>query len=170
VGTAARQARAGDLTPAERDSALKQLQSAPRIIRPILTRAIQDPKGFQRSMLETLPRVLFALVPIFAAILTLFYRHRKYPEHLYFGLHIHAFFFVALTVAAAAKFSHSYAVSGVAAALVALWIIGYALVAAKRVYGGSWPATVTKGFAVTVIYSIAGLAGLLVAVLIAAMS
>ena len=170
VGAAARQARDGQITQAQRDSALKQLQNAPPIIRPILARAISDSKGFQRSLLQTMPRVLFALVPIFAAILMLFYRRRKYPEHLYFGLHLHAFFFVALTVAAAAKFSHLYSFAGVVAAFVAVWILAYAVTAARRVYGGSWGTTIAKGIGVTVLYSIAGTLGLAVAVYIAALS
>jgi hypothetical protein len=56
------------------------------------------------------------------------------------------------------------------AALVAAWIIGYALAAARRVYGGSWPATIAKGIGVTMLYSIAGVAGLAVAVYVAAMT
>jgi hypothetical protein len=170
VNRAALNARNGTLTAEQRDSALKKIATAPPIIRPILQRMVGDTKGFKRSLLETMPRVLFALVPIFAAVLALFYRRRKYPEHLYFALHLHAFFFVALTLAAAAKFTYSQRFSGIMSALAAVWIIGYALVAARRVYGGSWVRTTAKGIGVSMLYSAAGVVALCVAVYVAATS
>lgn len=170
VSVATQKAQAGALTPEQRDSALKQVQKAPRILRPILNRAVADPKGFQRSLIETMPRVLFALVPIFAAIVGLFYRHRKYPEHLYFALHLQAFVFVALTIGAVAKFSPVSAVSQVVSVLVVLWIIGYSVTAARRIYGGSVTATVAKGVGVVMLNSIAGIVALCIAIFVAALS
>ena len=170
VNRAALNARNGTLTAEQRDSALKKIAKAPPIIRPILQRFVGDTKGFKRSLLETMPRVLFALVPIFAAILALFYRRRKYPEHLYFALHLHAFFFVALTLAAAAKFTYNQRFSGIMSTLAAMWIIGYALAAARRVYGGSWVRTTAKGIGVSLLYSTAGVVALCVAVYVAATS
>jgi hypothetical protein len=169
VSAAGVRSRNGQLTAAERDSALKDIERAPAVMRPVLRRIVSDGQGFQRSLLATMPRVLFALVPVFAAILALFYRRRKYPEHLYFGLHLHAFVFVALTVAAAAKFSRSMPFSVAVALAAGIWIAVYALQSARRVYGGSWAATLAKGLGVTALYSIACVAGLLVAIYWAAL-
>lgn len=170
VNNAVRDATNGVLTAQERDSALEKIKKAPPVIRPILRRFIADQKGFQRSLIEMMPRVLFALVPVYAAIIAIFYRKRKYPEHLYFGLHLHAFIFVALTLSAAAKFTHSQRVAGIVGALVAVWIIGYSLAAARRVYGGSWLRIAAKGVAVSMLYSVAGVVALCVAIYIAAVT
>jgi hypothetical protein len=170
VSAAGLKAREGSLTPAQRDTALAEIANAPAVLRPILRRLVADSQGFKKSLLATMPRVLFALVPIFAAILALFYHGRKYPEHLYFGLHLHAFFFVALTVAALSKFSNSVAFSIAASLIVSIWIAAYSLVSARRVYGGSWAATLAKGVGVTVLYSMAGVLGLCVAIYWAALS
>lgn len=44
-----------------------------------------------------LPRAMFVLVPLFAALVMLFRRHHghTYPQHLYFALHVHAAWFFA---------------------------------------------------------------------------
>lgn len=164
VSVAEQKVQARDLTPAERDSALADIAHAPRVLRPILTRALTDRAGFKRSLLETMPRVLFALVPVFAGILALVYRRRKYPEHLYFALHLHAFIFVALTVLALARFANSALLSGVVGPAVAVWMLYYSNAAKRRVYGGGVVATVGKGAVIVTLYAIAGILGLLVAV------
>jgi len=164
VADAEAKARDKELTPAEREAALKDIERAPKIIRPVLRRAMTDGEGFRRSLLETMPRVLFALVPVFAAIIGLFYRKRKYPEHLYFALHLQAFVFVALTISTVARLTRVPVVTGIVSALVVGWIVVYAVRAARRVYGGSVAMTVAKGAAIVMMNSIAGLAGMIVAI------
>src|SRR3954471_7279095 len=94
-----------DLTPAERDSALAAITRAPAAMQPFLRRAVVDPTGFKRGILENTPRMLFILLPVFAGIIALFYRHRKYPEHLYFAVHLYAFIFLALAAMELTKFT-----------------------------------------------------------------
>lgn len=58
------------------------------------------------AMKEALPKMMFVLVPFFAALVALVFRQRRmrYPQHLVFALHVHAFLFAALllpTLAAA---------------------------------------------------------------------
>lgn len=161
VSSAAREATRGDITSAQRDSALKDIERAPTVMRPVLRRVVSDPKGFQRGLIESMPRVLFALVPVFAAILALFYRGRRYPEHLYFSLHTHAFVFVALTLGEIAKFTHLYAVSAIVGGLASLWIAVYAVKALRHVYRGSLRATVAKAAAAGLLYAVAGSAAML---------
>jgi hypothetical protein len=161
-------ARNQGLTQAGRDSAMADIERAPRIMRPLLRRAVTDGAGFRRSVLDTLPRALFALVPVYAAILAVFYRRRKYPEHLYFSLHLHAFFFVALTVATAAKFTHSAALAVLVTALAVLWDAVYFVKAARRVYGGSIAVTLAKSVGIMMLYWVAVASALLVTVFWAA--
>src|SRR4051812_21456592 len=169
VSSAGLKARAGQLTPAGRDSAMADIERAPRVLRPILRRTVTDGQGFKRALIDAMPRVLFALVPVYAAILALFYRRRKYPEHLYFSLHLHSFFFVALTLAVAAKFAHSVALAGLVGVVVVLWDAAYFVAAARRVYGGSIAMTLAKSVGIMALYWVAVASGLLFAVFWAAL-
>jgi hypothetical protein len=142
------------LSQAEKDAALKDIASAPAVMRPFLRRAVLDPGGFKRGILETMPRMLFALLPVFAGILALFYRGRKYPEHLYFAIHLHAFIFLALAVTELLKFSHLSALAASGSVLAAIWILVYATLAFRRVYGGSLAQTVAKELGIGAIYAV----------------
>ncbi|HMG13570.1 MAG TPA: DUF3667 domain-containing protein [Gemmatimonadaceae bacterium] len=161
VGNAARQSLENQqvLTAAERDSALKDIARAPAVMRPFLRRAVEDPGGFKRRLLETMPRMLFVLLPIFAGIVALFYRGRKYPEHLYFAIHLHAFIFLALATAALVKFTQIPLLVAAAGLIVVIWIPVYATRAFRRVYGGSLSRTLMKELAIGAIYCVAAAIG-----------
>src|SRR3954451_5991719 len=124
-----------DLSPAERDSALADIAKAPAVMRPFLRRAVQDPKGFKRGILENMPRMLFVLLPVFAGIIALFYRHRKYPEHLYFAIHLYAFIFLALALSELGKFTRIGLLAAAVNVLMLVAIPVYALLGIRRVYG-----------------------------------
>jgi hypothetical protein len=141
------------LSSEDRASALKDVERAPALMRPTLHKAIADPAGFKRGIAETMPRMLFALLPVFAAIVAIFYRRRKYPEHLYFAIHLHAFIFLALSVAAIAKFARVPAIVETVGILSVLWIPVYATLAFRRAYGGSIAATLAKEVAIGMIYA-----------------
>jgi len=142
------------LTAEERDAALKDIAKAPPLLRPFLRRAVEDPGGLKRGLLETMPRMLFALLPVFAGIVALFYRGRKYPEHLYFAIHLHAFIFLALAVTELLKFTHVAAIAAVGSVLALIWIPIYATLAFRRVYGGSVGATIAKELGIGAIYAV----------------
>jgi len=146
VGADTRQAVTSQqgLTGAARDSALNDIAKAPPIFRPFLRRVVIDPAGFRRGLLDAMPRVLFALVPVFAAIVALFYRRRKYPEHLYFAIHLHAFVFLALALADLTKFSRIPLASTLGGIAALIWIPTYANIALRRTYGGSIIRTLVK--------------------------
>jgi hypothetical protein len=156
VGNAASAALANSvaLTPAEKQGALEDIKKAPAMMQPLLRRGIEDPAGLKRGILETMPRMLFALLPIFAAIVALFYRGRKYPEHLYFAIHLHAFIFLALAAAALIKFTRTPALAAIASLVVVIWIPIYATLAFRRLYGGSLGRTLLKEVAIGTIYAI----------------
>jgi uncharacterized protein DUF3667 len=141
-----------DLTQAEKDAALADISRAPAVMRPFLRRAVQDPAGFKRGILENMPRLLFLLLPVFAGIIAIFYRHRKYPEHLYFAIHLYAFIFLALAVTELAKFTQLPIVAGIASACAVLAIPIYATLAFRNVYGGSLGRTIAKALTIGVIY------------------
>lgn len=140
------------LSSADREAALKDVERAPSLMRPFLRKAVGDPAGFKRGIVETMPRMLFALLPIFAAIVALFYRGRKYPEHLYFAIHLHAFIFLSLAVAGLAKFTHVPAFASIVGLVSLLWIPVYATLAFRGVYGGSVARTLSKEVAIGILY------------------
>ncbi len=142
------------LTADQRDSALKDIARAPALIQPVLRRAVEDPAGFKRGIFETMPRALFVLLPIFAAIVAIFYRGRKYPEHLYFAIHLYAFIFLALAVKELLKFTHVPAIAAAGDAVALIWILIYATLAFRRVYGGSFAKTIAKEVGIGVIYAV----------------
>ena len=156
VGIATRGALASDeaVSPADRAAALRDAERAPALMRPFLRRALGDPKGFKRGVVETMPRMLFALLPVFAAIIALFYRGRKYPEHLYFAIHLHAFLFLALGVSALLRFTRLPLLAAAAGTIAVLWIPVYATLAFRRVYGGSLLRTLAKEAVIAAIYGI----------------
>ena len=85
-----------------------------------------------------LPRAMFVLVPLFAALVMRRRRHsgHTYPQHLYFALHVHAAWFFALAVssllqAALVRLPYAAPATDIGAEL---YMIGYLFVAFRRVY------------------------------------
>lgn len=135
-----------------RREVLADIDRAPSLVQPMLRRAITDPGGFKRSMLEGMPRMLFLLLPVFAGIVALFYRARKYPEHLYFAIHLHAYTFLALALVQLVKFTRAPVLVGVVAVLASLSVLIYATVAFRHAYGGTIITTVAKEVGIGAIY------------------
>ena len=155
VGNAASEAMRAQqpLYPAVRDSLLAEVARAPAFMQPFLRRSIVDPAGYRRGILEALPRMLFVLLPVFAAIVAVFYRGRKYPEHLYFAIHLHAFVFLALGVIELSKFTGAPALVGSIATITLLGIPIYATFAFRGTYGGSIVRTLMKEAAIGAMYA-----------------
>jgi hypothetical protein len=102
-----------------------------------------------------LPQTMFVLIPIFAAMLALFYvfRRRLYMEHLIVALHSHAFMFLSLLLILLAGMLSTWlkphgawmAITlGWVEILLIWWIPIYLLIMQKRVYRQGWPMTVLK--------------------------
>lgn len=86
-------ARQKALPPAQRDAPFNQVMARHAY------KAKQSPQGFISALLNDIPKMMFFLLPLFAAVLKLMYwrKRRLYVEHLIFLLHVHAFAFLALT-------------------------------------------------------------------------
>ena len=144
--------------------AFRDIAKAPAILRPFLRRLVVDPKGFQHGLAEAMPRLFFVLVPVFAGIVALFYRGRKYPEHLYFAIHVHSFVFLVLLLKVAAQITHVAALSGITSLVVFLWIPTYFTVAFRRLYGGSVTGTLVREAGIGILYFGASVVALLVTI------
>jgi hypothetical protein len=156
------------LTGAARDSAIAGLAGAPKFLQPVFRRAIDEPAAFANALRAAMPRALFVLVPVFAGILGLFYRRRNYPEHLYFAIHLHAFFFIARAIGNLALYARVLPFSIAAQGAIAIWIVAYSYLALRRVYGGSPIATVLKGLGICALYTLVASSVILAMALIVA--
>ena len=89
---------------------------------------------------------LLLLVPLLALTLGLVFRRprRSYAEHLVFGLHSQAFLLLALLAEAV--------LPTLAANVLSLVVIAWFAIAFRRVYGGSWPATVLRTIVILTLY------------------
>lgn len=142
------------LTGPERDSALAEIAQAPKILQPMMRRAIDEPAAFGTEIRRAMPNVFLALVPVLAVILSFFYRRRNYPEHLYFAIHLASFIFIARMLGNLALYTRSIWVAGIAQAAMLIWIVVYGVKALRRVYGGSLAMTILKGAGVCLLYAI----------------
>ncbi len=90
---------------------------------------------------------MFVLMPSFAFGLWLLYRDRRlrYTEHLVFALHLHAFWFIAIAVLQV-NFTPTETV-----ALLAIPV--YAVLAMRRVYGGSWAGLALRAAVLSTAYA-----------------
>lgn len=150
--------------PAEKRAELmKVLDSAPWGFRKPLQSIVADPAGFRHRMRETMPRVFFLLVPVFAGILALFYRRRPISQHLLLALHLQTASFVFLAVSRLAHLTRSLAVAGGAEAVILLWLAVYAVVAFRRTYRESWTKVIVKSIGIAAVYVIVTVVALLLA-------
>jgi hypothetical protein len=158
------------LTPEQQKEILGNIERAPSLLRPILRAILTKPAEFRRGFLEIMARVLFVLVPVFAAIVALFYRRRPFSQHVVFALHLHATIFLSLTAAQLGHLSGRQIIVDILGALATVWIAAYALRAFRRVYQEGWPWIVAKGFGIACVYLAAGIVGLVIGVAWAALS
>jgi hypothetical protein len=93
-----------------------------------------------RAQTEWMPRVMFILVPVCAALVAVVTRTsgKNYPQHLYFALHIHSAYFAVLILATVLELFGAEALGSIISILGTSLIIGYSVVAFRTAYGGRW--------------------------------
>jgi hypothetical protein len=129
-----------------------------------LNRACQEVRrdngqNLQKGMFATLPKAVFVFLPLLAFLNMLLYwrpRHR-YAEHLLFFLHLQAFFFSAgiLMILIGGTGELWPALAGASSGvrtLLGLILPIYTIIAMRRVFHNSWPLTLLKALALSVIY------------------
>ncbi len=160
----------GMVTPEEREELLRQVEYAPWLLRPMLTAIANNPTDFRARLFTTMPRVFFAMLPVFAGIVFLFYRREPFPTALVFAVHIHAFAFVVLTASEAMKFTGSRPIAAGAAAIVSIGLATYAVMAFRAVFGGRILSTLGKLAAIGFLYAFASVPAFLIILMWASLS
>ena len=114
-----------------------------------------DPTAVNGPLMTWIPRALFLLLPIFAALLALFHwRQRKgyfFVDHLVFSLNAHSFAFVVLI---AAVWLAQIVTGGAVGWLALLAVSAYVLIAMKRFYGQSWTWASVKFVLLSLTYAV----------------
>ena len=101
--------------------------------------AMRNRRELAAEVAAAIPKAMFVLVPLFAALVMLVFRgrRRRFPQHLAFALHVHAVLFLTLTVVLARRLTSSIPVH-VAIQLACLGAFAVYLVRAMRAtYGVS---------------------------------
>lgn len=158
----------GEMAPEQRARVDATLARAPWWAQLVLEPMLVNPARFRQRMTERLPRVFFALVPIFALLVGLFYRRRPYMQHLTFALHLHAIGFLALMVPTAIAFTRSTPAVAALQLAASLFVVGYAVVALRRVYGGRLASAIAKGLGLALVYWIVAFVALFATVVLTA--
>jgi len=133
-----------------------------------LSNVLRHQKEFVAAMRANTPRMMFVLVPLFAALAALVFRNRRmrYPKHLTFALHAHAFLFLALIPTLVPRLTRNGAVSALAVAASFLGIGLYLVLAIRRVYGGTIAGALGRGAVLALAYLMVFLVALLTTVAI----
>jgi hypothetical protein len=149
--------RSEPLTEEDRARLKAEIAETPWPLRPLLEAISTDPEAFRANLFTVMPRVFFAMLPVFAAVVWLFYRRRRFPTALVFAVHVHAFAFLAFAISEASKFTQSRPIMGAVGVTMALFFSGYALRALRYVFGGGWGITLAKATAIGVVYVLASI-------------
>ena len=89
-------------------------------------------------MTAAIPKTMFVLVPLFAALVMLAFRRsrRRFPQHLAFALHVHAYLFLVLTVMLVRRFMPTMVAAVLVIELLCFGAIAAYLVRAMRIVYG----------------------------------
>ena len=114
------------------------------------------------TITEWVPRAMFVLVPLFAALVALVDRRsgRHYPQHLYFALHVHAAWFLAGAMASAARIRTVPVVTTVVPVVASLYGLLYLVLAFRVTYNVTTAGAVLRAAAVGGGYGILVIAAL----------
>ena len=158
------------LSPEQRDQMLKALDRAPWWAAPLLRTALTSPREFRARFLTYFPRVLFALVPVFAGIVALFFRRRRFLVPLVFSLHLHTAVFLVFSLTELSNFPRHLGFAAFWGLVAFAFTLAYSLLAFRRVFGESWPWTLAKSAGVAALYAVAGACAMFLTLLSAALA
>jgi len=115
----------------------------------ILLEPGQDP-GFDAAvqagfLSDDLPRLMFALLPIFALLLKIVYAKRLYFDHLIFSLHLHSAGYVILAMMLPIEeLANRHFILMILQVVLFVYFLAYFVMAVRRVYQSNWLAVALK--------------------------
>lgn len=114
------------------------------------------------------PRVMFVLVPVFAALVGVVFRRsgRNYPQHLYFALHVHAAWFAAGAAVVAVSLVLPSRVAAVIGIGLLVYGLAYPVLALSTAYGVRKRRAVTRSLVVLPVYGLVVMIAVIVVMLL----
>ena len=116
---------------------------------------LHDPNAFFERTIGNLSIAMFFLLPVYALILAVLYwrQRRYYIEHLVFGMHVHSFLFIIVTLMLIASLTPMGAAGqGWTQGVLGLAVFAYPIIALRRFYGNGWFFTLVKAFVLGTLY------------------
>lgn len=126
-----------------------------RMILNSLVDLLHDRDAFIERSIGNLSIAMFFLLPVYALILAVLYWRQKryYIEHLVFGMHVHSFLFIIVTLMLIASITPMGAAGqGWTQGTLGLTVFAYPIIALRRFYGNGWFFTVVKAFVLGILY------------------
>jgi hypothetical protein len=116
---------------------------------------LHDPDAFTERIIGNLSIAMFFLLPVYALMLAVLYWRKKryYIEHLVFGMHVHSFLFIVVTLMLIASITPVGAAGqGWTQGILGLAVLAYPIIALRRFYGNGWFVTLVKAFVLGILY------------------
>lgn len=116
---------------------------------------MHDPDAFFERIIGNLSIAMFFLLPVYALMLAVLYWRKKryYIEHLVFGMHVHSFLFIIVTLMLIASITPIGATGqGWIQGILGLVVVAYPIIALRRFYGNGWFVTLVKAFVLGILY------------------
>ena len=112
-----------------------------------------DAVGQARLFADYVPRLMVVLLPVFALLLKLAFRHRLYFDHLIHSLHLHSAAYIVLALLlpleqAAAEFR----LAMIAQLLLFVYLLAGFVISLHHVYRAGWLAALVKALVVLLAY------------------
>lgn len=127
-----------------------------RVLGPVAELSENDPDRLNRIFTDRLAKSIILLVPVFAALLSVLYRRRRYVAHLVFSLHLHSFAFLALLIGLLVDLGmRAGEGDGLGNGLSVLVIAVYSFLGLRRVYSEGRLLTLAKMAAPLIGYLVA---------------
>ena len=153
------------------DAESKEPSFLDRVLGPVADLAENDPDRLDRIFTDRLAKSIILLVPVFAALLGLLYRRRRYVAHLVFSLHLHSFAFLALLIGLLIDLAmRAGEGEGLGNGFSVLAIAIYSFLALRRVYGQGRFLTVVKMAALLIGYLVALIATMILTLALTAVT
>jgi len=117
--------------------------------------ALHDPDAFFERIIGNLSIAMFFLLPVYALILAVLYWRQKryYIEHLVFGMHVHSFLFIIVTLMLIASLTPMGAAGQAwTQGILGLTVFAYPIIALRRFYANGWFVTLVKAFMLGALY------------------
>lgn len=123
----------------------------------IVERAAQTERTITEAVYVWLPRAMFVLVPLFAALVMLLRRGtgHTYPQHLYFALHVHAAWFFANALDSLSEPIRVPYVATIVDIVTELYMVAYLPIAFWYTYRTTVPSAIWRSAIIALLYFLA---------------